>query len=111
MIRYGLLERCERQIIDFPGPGQNGRIHYTDYSCRAFPNRKEPRKFAAEYCRHTISVTASSRNHSVLGDPRVHSHECPAVEAGQLGPLLLSILLLCWVACDSIAATGTVSKG
>ncbi|PAV19019.1 3-beta hydroxysteroid dehydrogenase isomerase family containing [Pyrrhoderma noxium] len=43
VIRYGLLERCERQVIDFPGPGQNGRIHYTDYSCRAFPSRKEDR--------------------------------------------------------------------
>ncbi|EJD03309.1 uncharacterized protein FOMMEDRAFT_156694 [Fomitiporia mediterranea MF3/22] len=41
VIRYGLLERCERQIIDFPGPGQSGRIRYTDYSCRPFPSRKE----------------------------------------------------------------------
>ncbi|KAI5117783.1 hypothetical protein M0805_000426 [Coniferiporia weirii] len=41
VIRYGLLERCERQIIDFPGPGQGGRIRYTDYSCRPFPSRKE----------------------------------------------------------------------
>ncbi|KAL5528150.1 hypothetical protein ACEPAF_7286 [Sanghuangporus sanghuang] len=41
IIRYGLLERCERQIIDFPGPGESGKIRYTDYSCRPFPSRKE----------------------------------------------------------------------
>ncbi|KAH8119545.1 hypothetical protein DFH11DRAFT_452276 [Phellopilus nigrolimitatus] len=43
VIRYGLLERCERQIIDFPGPGQNGKIRYTDYTCRPFPSRKDDR--------------------------------------------------------------------
>jgi len=40
-VRYGLLERCERQTLDFPGPGERGRIRYTDYSCRPFPDRKK----------------------------------------------------------------------
>ncbi|THH08374.1 hypothetical protein EW145_g2753 [Phellinidium pouzarii] len=41
VIRYGLLERCERQIIDFPGPGEKGRIRYSEYSCTPFPSRKD----------------------------------------------------------------------
>jgi len=43
VIRYGLLERCERDVIDFPGPGEKGRIRYTEYTCRPFPSRKEDR--------------------------------------------------------------------
>jgi len=35
-VRYGLMERCERQVISIPGPG-NGGFEYTDYECRPFP--------------------------------------------------------------------------
>jgi len=36
-VRYGLMERCERAIISFPGPSNGGRLEYTDYECRRFP--------------------------------------------------------------------------
>ncbi|KAA1475206.1 hypothetical protein DENSPDRAFT_841948 [Dentipellis sp. KUC8613] len=37
-VRYGLTERCERTIIEIPGPSAGGKIAYTDYQCRAFPS-------------------------------------------------------------------------
>ncbi|EGO25752.1 hypothetical protein SERLADRAFT_388174, partial [Serpula lacrymans var. lacrymans S7.9] len=30
------MERCERQVVKIPGPG-NGGFEYTDYECRPFP--------------------------------------------------------------------------
>lgn len=41
VVKFGLLERCDSQVIDFPGPGNNGRIKYSDYRCRPFPTRKD----------------------------------------------------------------------
>lgn len=41
IIRYGLLERCERTVISIPSPNGGGQISYTDYSCRPFPRRQE----------------------------------------------------------------------
>ncbi|KAG2150952.1 hypothetical protein DEU56DRAFT_779314 [Suillus clintonianus] len=38
-VRYGLMERCERSTISFPGPSKGGHLEYTDYECRAFPLR------------------------------------------------------------------------
>ena len=40
VIHYGLFERCELQQVHIPGGGPNGRIDYSNYSCRAFPQRK-----------------------------------------------------------------------
>ncbi|TFY62245.1 hypothetical protein EVG20_g6777 [Dentipellis fragilis] len=37
-VRYGLTERCERTIIEIPGPSTGGKIAYTDYQCRPFPS-------------------------------------------------------------------------
>ncbi|KAI0062895.1 hypothetical protein BV25DRAFT_1803088 [Artomyces pyxidatus] len=37
-VRYGLTQRCERQIIKVPGPSDGSEIiYYSDYTCRAFP--------------------------------------------------------------------------
>jgi len=38
--RYGLLEVCERSILDMPGPGGNGKIRWTSENCREFPTTK-----------------------------------------------------------------------
>lgn len=38
-IRYGLLERCERLVFSLPNPGSDGRLDYTEYTCRPFPSR------------------------------------------------------------------------
>jgi len=54
VIRYGLMQRCERSIVSIPGPN-NGRLEYSDYQCRAFPLRvqdgceDENRLFCAEW--------------------------------------------------------------
>ncbi|KDQ57626.1 hypothetical protein JAAARDRAFT_35318 [Jaapia argillacea MUCL 33604] len=37
-VRYGLMERCERQIVSIPGP-DGGKIEYNDYKCRPWPAR------------------------------------------------------------------------
>lgn len=37
-VRYGLMKRCERSTISFPGPDKGGRLEYTDYECRKFPS-------------------------------------------------------------------------
>ncbi|KAI0320921.1 hypothetical protein OF83DRAFT_466938 [Amylostereum chailletii] len=36
-VRYGLAERCERQVLEIPSPTGDGTIAYTDYKCRPFP--------------------------------------------------------------------------
>ncbi|KAG1776945.1 hypothetical protein EV702DRAFT_1104432 [Suillus placidus] len=38
-VRYGLMKRCERSTITFPGPSKGGRLEYTNYECRQFPLR------------------------------------------------------------------------
>lgn len=40
IVRYGLLERCERQTITFPAPGNGSKIGYTQFNCRPFPSRQ-----------------------------------------------------------------------
>ncbi|KLO09473.1 hypothetical protein SCHPADRAFT_907699 [Schizopora paradoxa] len=40
-ITYGLLEHCQSTLIDFPGPGESGKIRYSDYTCRPFPTLKD----------------------------------------------------------------------
>jgi len=37
-VRYGLTERCERQVLRIPMPN-GSELAYTDYKCRPFPNR------------------------------------------------------------------------
>lgn len=39
IVRYGLTKRCERQVVEIPGPDNSSVIAYTDYECRAFPLR------------------------------------------------------------------------
>ncbi|THH19973.1 hypothetical protein EW146_g1297 [Bondarzewia mesenterica] len=52
-VRYGLMERCERQVIEIPG--SDGKLAYTDYQCRPFPAsvtdhcEKENRAFCTEW--------------------------------------------------------------
>jgi hypothetical protein len=36
---YGLHKRCELDVVDMPAPSGDGRIVYTDYTCRVFPLR------------------------------------------------------------------------
>ncbi|GBE81175.1 hypothetical protein SCP_0309020 [Sparassis crispa] len=38
-VRYGLTQRCERQVIIIPGLPDGSKLAYTDYKCRPFPNR------------------------------------------------------------------------
>ncbi|KAH7888707.1 hypothetical protein F5I97DRAFT_1803798 [Phlebopus sp. FC_14] len=38
-VRYGLMERCERTVVDIPGPNNGGRLEYVEYECRPFPLR------------------------------------------------------------------------
>ncbi|CAL1707161.1 unnamed protein product [Somion occarium] len=38
-VLYGLMERCERQVVVVPGMPDRKRIEYTDYRCRPFPAR------------------------------------------------------------------------
>lgn len=38
-VQYGLLTRCERQVVTVPGLPDSSRMTYTDYKCRAFPAR------------------------------------------------------------------------
>ncbi|KAH9951519.1 hypothetical protein B0H21DRAFT_179084 [Amylocystis lapponica] len=38
-VQYGLTQRCERQVVVVPGLPDGSKLAYTDYKCRAFPNR------------------------------------------------------------------------
>lgn len=40
VVRCGLLERCEKQVLTFPAPGGGGKIDYTQFNCRPFPSRQ-----------------------------------------------------------------------
>ena len=53
-VYYGLMRRCELDIVDIPGPSK-GKLSYTNYECRKFPAPvsdgcdKEHRKFCAAW--------------------------------------------------------------
>ncbi|KAL4073934.1 hypothetical protein J3A83DRAFT_2644826 [Scleroderma citrinum] len=39
IVRYGLMERCERTLIEIPGPNNASHFELSDYECREFPLR------------------------------------------------------------------------
>jgi len=55
IVRYGLLRRCERQVLRVPDPSGDWQNIYTDFKCRDFPKSvsdhcdEENRLFCAEW--------------------------------------------------------------
>ncbi|KAI6040321.1 hypothetical protein EDC04DRAFT_2867715 [Pisolithus marmoratus] len=41
IVRYGLMERCERMMFEVPGPNNVTYSDYSDYECRHFPLREQ----------------------------------------------------------------------
>jgi len=54
-VQYGLSERCELEVVDVPGQPGDGRLEYTNYTCRKFPTpvsdscEKENRVFCTSW--------------------------------------------------------------
>jgi len=55
IVHYGLMQRCERQVMRIPDPDGDWQEVYTDFKCRDFPKRvsdsceKENRLFCVEW--------------------------------------------------------------
>jgi hypothetical protein len=55
IVKYGLMERCERQVMRVPDPSGDWQYIYTDFKCRDFPKsvsdrcEKENRLFCVEW--------------------------------------------------------------
>ncbi|KAI0305769.1 hypothetical protein B0F90DRAFT_1808927 [Multifurca ochricompacta] len=55
IVHYGLMTRCERQVIRIPDQSDDGQVLYTAFKCRDFPKSvsdrcdKENRLFCAEW--------------------------------------------------------------